>query len=83
MEPQAPIPPAAARPAGARWAYAFLIDIAVFLAVFAVIFGVYSIGRSWLGPVRVEAEISQSPRSLPFYAMYSLVRIRSGADSPA
>jgi NitT/TauT family transport system permease protein len=52
-----------------------LIDIAVFLAVFAVIFGVYSIGRSWLGPVRVEAEISQSPRSLPFYAMYSLVRI--------
>ena len=74
-EPQAPIPPAAARPAGARWAYAFLIDIAVFLAVFAVIFGVYSIGRSWLGPVRVEAEISQSPRSLPFYAMYSLVRI--------
>ena len=74
-EPQAPIPPAAARPAGARWAYAFLIDIAVFLAVFAVIFAVYSIGRSWLGPVRVEAEISQSPRSLPFYAMYSLVRI--------
>jgi len=74
-EPQAPIPPAAARPAGARWAYAFLIDIAVFLAVFAVVFGVYSIGRSWLGPVRVEAEISQSPRSLPSYALYSLVRI--------
>jgi NitT/TauT family transport system permease protein len=52
-----------------------LIDIAVFLAVFAVIFGVYSIGRSWLGPVRVEAEISQNPRSLPLYALYSLVRI--------
>jgi len=74
-EPQAPIPPPAARPAGARWAYAFLIDIAVFLAVCAVIFGVYSIGRSWLGPVRVEAQISQSPRSLPLYALYSLVRI--------
>ena len=72
---QAPIPPAAPRPAGSRWGYAFLIDIAVFVAVFAVIFGVYSIGRSWLGPVKVEAEISQDPKSLPLYATYSLVRI--------
>ncbi len=63
------------RPGGTRWAWGFLIDIAVFVAVFAVIFGVYSIGRSWLGPVRVESEISQNPRSLPLYAMYSLVRI--------
>ncbi|HXH65845.1 MAG TPA: ABC transporter permease subunit [Candidatus Limnocylindrales bacterium] len=65
----------AARPAGSRWAYAFLIDIAVFVSVFAVIFGVYSIGRSWFGPVRVESEISQDPRSLPLYALFSLVRI--------
>jgi NitT/TauT family transport system permease protein len=72
---QAPIPPAAKRPAGSRWTYAFLIDIAVFAAVFVAIFGVYSIGRSWLGPVRAEAEISQDPKSLPLYAMYSLVRI--------
>jgi NitT/TauT family transport system permease protein len=71
----APIPPAAKRPAGSRWAYAFLIDIAVFVAVFSAIFGVYSIGRSWLGPVKVEAEISQNPASLPLYAIYSLVRI--------
>ena len=71
----APIPPTAQRPAGSRWAYSFLIDISVFLAVFAVIFGVYSIGRSWLGPVKVAAEISQDPRSLPLYATYSLVRI--------
>ncbi len=72
---QTPIPPAAKRPIGSRRAYAFLIDIAVFIAVFGVIFGVYSIGRSWLGPVRVEAEISQNARSLPAYAVYSLVRI--------
>ncbi len=52
-----------------------MIDIALFIAVFGVIIGVYSIGRSWLGPVKVEAEISQSPRSLPAYAIYSLVRI--------
>src|SRR5208282_3282769 len=47
----------------------------MFVSVFAAIYGVYSIGRSWLGPVRVEAEISQNPRSLPLYALYSLVRI--------
>jgi len=69
------IPPAASRPLGARLAYASLIDIGVFVAVFALIFGIYSIGRSWVGPVRVEAEISQRPSSLPLYAMYSLVRI--------
>jgi NitT/TauT family transport system permease protein len=70
-----PIPPATKRPIGSRWAYAFLIDIAVFFAVFGVIFAVYSIGRSWLGPVKVESEISQDPRSLWAYALYSLVRI--------
>jgi NitT/TauT family transport system permease protein len=72
---QTPLPPAVKRPAGSRWAYAFLIDIAVFASVFAVIFGVYSIGRSWFGPVKVESAISQDPRSLPLYALYSLVRI--------
>jgi len=71
----APIPPTLLRPAGSRWAWGFLIDIAVFVAVFAAIFGLYSIGRSWFGPVKVEAEISQNPRSLPLYALYSLVRI--------
>ena len=70
-----PLPPVARRPAGSRWGWAFLIDVAVFAAVFAVIFGVYSIGRSWLGPVRAESAISQDPRSLPLYALYSLVRI--------
>jgi NitT/TauT family transport system permease protein len=49
--------------------------LAVFAAVCALIFGVFSIGRSWLGPVKVESEISQNPKSLPLYAIYSLVRI--------
>src|SRR5438094_351512 len=49
--------------------------MAVFLFVFAAIFGVYAIGRSWLGPVHAHAEISQNPRDLPLYALYSLVRI--------
>jgi NitT/TauT family transport system permease protein len=70
-----PLPPTVPRPAGSRWSWAFLIDITVFLFVFAGIFGVYAIGRSWLGPVHAQAEISQNPRILPLYALYSLVRI--------
>jgi NitT/TauT family transport system permease protein len=70
-----PLPPTAVRPAGSRYSWAFLIDIAVFLFVCAAIFGVYSIGRSWLGPAMPAAQISQSPRALPLYALYSLFRI--------
>jgi NitT/TauT family transport system permease protein len=70
-----PLPPTPARPAGSRWAWAFLIDIGVFLFVFAAIYGVYAIGRSWLGPVGPTSHISQSPRALPLYALYSVVRI--------
>ena len=70
-----PIPPVAGRPKGSRWSFALLIDIAVFLFIFAGIYGIYSIGRSWLGPVRPQADILQSPRALPLYALYSLVRI--------
>jgi NitT/TauT family transport system permease protein len=70
-----PLPPTATRPAGSRWAWAFLIDIAVFLFVLAAIYGVYAIGRSWLGPVAPTSHISQSPRALPLYALYSVVRI--------
>jgi NitT/TauT family transport system permease protein len=70
-----PLPPTLKRPGGSRWSLAFLIDIAVFLFVFAVIYGVYAIGHSWLGPVLPHAIISQNPRVLPLYALYSLVRI--------
>jgi NitT/TauT family transport system permease protein len=70
-----PLPPTATRPAGSRWTWAFLIDLAVFLFVVAAVYGVYAIGRTWLGPVAPHAIISQSPRALPLYALYSLVRI--------
>ncbi len=70
-----PLPPAVKRPAGSRASWAFLIDIAVFLFVFAAIFGIYTIGRTWLGPVHPQTRISQNPRDLPLYALYSLVRI--------
>ena len=66
---------APARPVGSRRPWSFLIDIAVMLLLFAAVFGVYAIGRSWLGPVAPGAHISQSPSALPLYAFYSLVRI--------
>jgi NitT/TauT family transport system permease protein len=69
------IPPAIRRPAGSRWSWSFLIDISVFLFVLAGIYGVYAIGHTWLGPVPAQVEISQSPRALPLYAFYSLVRL--------
>ncbi len=72
---QSPLPPTAARPAGSRWTWAFLIDLAIFLFVFAAVYGVYAIGRSWLGPVAPTSHISQNPRALPLYALYSVVRI--------
>lgn len=70
-----PLPPAVRRPAGSRSRWGFLIDIAVFLFVFAAFFGLYAIGRAWLAPARPQAQISQSPRDLPLYAFYSLVRM--------
>jgi NitT/TauT family transport system permease protein len=70
-----PVPPAIRRPAGSRWSWSFLIDFSVFLFVVAVIYGVYAIGHTWLGPVPAHVEISQSPRALPLYAFYSLVRL--------
>jgi NitT/TauT family transport system permease protein len=70
-----PVPPAIRRPAGSRWFWSFLIDISVFLFVVAAIYGVYAIGQTWLGPVPAQVEISQSPRALPLYAFYSLVRL--------
>ncbi len=69
------IPPALKRPAGSRSSWSFLIDITVFLFVMAAIYGLYAVGHTWLGPVPAQVEISQSPRALPLYALYSLVRL--------
>ena len=70
-----PLLPAGKRPAGSRSPWAVLIDIAVFLFVFATGFGIYAIGRTRLGPAHPQAQISQNPRDLPLYAFYSLVRM--------
>jgi NitT/TauT family transport system permease protein len=75
VETTTPVPPPIRRPAGSHWSWSFLIDFSIFLFVMAAIYGVYAIGRTWLAPVTTQAVISQSPRSLPLYALYSLVRL--------
>jgi NitT/TauT family transport system permease protein len=52
-----------------------LPDLLMFAAVIALFCGVLTIGKTWLGPITQEAEISRSPLALPAYAGYSLLRI--------
>jgi NitT/TauT family transport system permease protein len=53
----------------------YLPDLLMFAAAIAVFYGVLVVGRTWLGPLTPEVEISRSPLSLPAYAGYSLLRI--------
>ncbi len=55
-----------------------LIDAVVFLALAAILHGLWSAGRMWVGPATPAAEISLSPRVLPYCAFLSLVRIAIG-----
>ena len=52
-----------------------ILDMLVFAGVLAVFYGVLTIARYWLGQAVPVTEISRSPRSLPRYAFYSLVRM--------
>jgi NitT/TauT family transport system permease protein len=55
--------------------WSLLLDVAVFAALVAWIVGLLVITRYWFGAVTPAAEISHSPRALPLYAFYSVVRI--------
>jgi NitT/TauT family transport system permease protein len=52
-----------------------LIDLAIFGAVVALIYGVTAAALSWLKPVGEHVEISLAPRALPAYVGYSLLRL--------
>jgi NitT/TauT family transport system permease protein len=58
-----------------RWKSSFLADATVFAAVFALVYALFVSGRIWFAPFTPVAHISSSPRALPLYAAYSLVRI--------
>ena len=55
--------------------WSWLVDVLVFLIVAACIYGVLNVAHYWFGTVAPAARISQSPRALPRYAFYSLVRM--------
>ncbi len=55
--------------------WSILLDLVVFAAVLAGIQGLFVITRYWFGAMTPAAEISRSPRALPLYAFYSVVRI--------
>jgi NitT/TauT family transport system permease protein len=55
--------------------WSILVDLLVFGLVLAGIYGVLTLARYWFGTATPAMQISRSPRALPAYAMYSLVRI--------
>src|ERR1700752_2923871 len=59
----------------ARWKTSYVADGAVFAGLLALLYAVLVSGRAWFAPFTPVAEISASPRVLPLYAAYSLVRI--------
>jgi ABC-type anion transport system duplicated permease subunit len=52
-----------------------VLDLLVALILLACFYGVVAIGRYWFSTAQPEIAISQSPRALPLYAFYSIVRI--------
>jgi len=53
----------------------FFLDLTVAFGLLAGFYAVLQIARYWMGGAVPEVEISQSPRMLPIYAFYSVVRI--------
>ncbi len=53
----------------------FFIDVGVALCGLALFFGVIHIAAYWMGQPAPVVPISHSPRALPLYAFYSVVRI--------
>jgi NitT/TauT family transport system permease protein len=58
-----------------RWRSTFLADVSVFAGLLAILYALFASGRIWFAPFTPVANISSSPRALPLYAAYSLVRI--------
>ena len=55
-----------------------LVDAAFFLLLAAILYGLWRVGRLWIGPATPEADISLRPSILPYYAFLSLFRIAVG-----
>lgn len=55
--------------------WSVLLDLAVFAALLAGIQGLLVITQYWFGAATPAVQISRSPRALPLYAFFSVVRI--------
>ncbi len=53
----------------------FFLDLCVAVIGLAVFYAIVRIGMLWAGPPAEQTVISLSPRALPLYAFYSIVRI--------
>ena len=58
-----------------RRTWPFVLDLCVAGLLLACFYGVLVVGRYWFGHAQPQVVISQSPRALPLYAFYSIVRI--------
>src|SRR5450755_3710177 len=58
-----------------RMGTSHLPDVLMFGLAISLFYGVLMVGRSWLGPITPEVEISRSLLALPGYAALSLLRI--------
>jgi NitT/TauT family transport system permease protein len=58
-----------------RWKSSLVADVSVFVGLLAILYALFASGRIWFAPFTPVANISSSPRALPLYAAYSLVRI--------
>jgi NitT/TauT family transport system permease protein len=58
-----------------RWRSSFVADAVVFAGLLAILYALFASGRIMFAPFTPVANISSSPRALPLYAAYSLVRI--------
>ena len=52
-----------------------MADAVVFAGLLAILYVLFASGRIWFAPFAPVANISASPRALPLYAAYSLVRM--------
>ncbi|SDF29281.1 ABC transporter permease [Terriglobus roseus] len=69
------IPRTLARSQAVRRSWPFLLDLIVASIGLAAFYGVVQIARLWLGHAEPQVTLSLSPRALPLYALYSVVRM--------
>jgi NitT/TauT family transport system permease protein len=55
--------------------WSFLTDLVIFAGGLSFFYGLVAVAQIWFGPFNPSVTISRSPRMLPLYAFYSLLRI--------